>query len=135
VDEKSVTNEDKLRIIILYILAKNGVSEESFSKLFVHAILDSDMKQRVSNLSFLGINAVSSTGMGKKDNFERKKREEGGNYVTSRWIPILKDIIEFAMEDKLERKQFPYKFNRSNDSPGTKSAHRLLFNSKQDMGQ
>lgn len=46
--------------------------------------------------------------------FERKDRDEVGQsfYTTSRYTPVLKDVIEFAIEDRLDKKNFPYQCNR-----------------------
>lgn len=50
---------EKLRIIMLYIISKNGIPEDSLTKLLSHANLEPDLKQIVINLSFLGPNVNS----------------------------------------------------------------------------
>ena len=56
--DPKVNNIDKLRIIILYVLSKNGVPEDNLNRLVNHAQLSSDDKQTIINLANLGVNVV-----------------------------------------------------------------------------
>lgn len=56
---QNVSNYDKVRIIALYVMTKNGISEENLTKLFTHAQLSPKDQDMVRNLSFLGINVIA----------------------------------------------------------------------------
>lgn len=56
--DQHVTNYDKIRIIILYVISKNGLSEENLNKVVQHAQLSPEEKQAITNLSVLGLNSV-----------------------------------------------------------------------------
>jgi syntaxin-binding protein 1 len=53
------SNIDKVRIIALYILLKNGMSEINLTKLANHAQLEPSQLNLLRNLSKLGVNVVS----------------------------------------------------------------------------
>lgn len=56
---QNVSNYDKVRIISLYVMIKNGISEENLTKLFTHAQLSTKDQDMVRNLSYLGINVIA----------------------------------------------------------------------------
>ncbi|XP_077298199.1 syntaxin-binding protein Rop isoform X2 [Arctopsyche grandis] len=106
--DKNVTNNDKMRIIALYVMSKNGISEENLNKLVTHAEILPQEKQTVANLTHLGINVVVDGNRKKQFNIPRKERITEQTYQMSRWTPVIKDIIEDAIEDRLDSKLFPF---------------------------
>lgn len=55
----SVSSLDKVRIIALYVMIKNGISKENFFKLLNHAQIEHNEREMIMNLSCLGANVVS----------------------------------------------------------------------------
>lgn len=57
--DQAVSNYDKVRIIALYVMIKNGITEENLTKLFTHAQLSPKDQDMIRNLSFLGVNVIA----------------------------------------------------------------------------
>ncbi|CAM5081048.1 unnamed protein product [Eretmochelys imbricata] len=101
--DPSVQAYDKIRIILIYIFLKNGVDKENLTKLIQHANIQ-QQRDIITNLQFLGISLTPGSGQLRP---ERKVRLES-SYQFSRWTPMLKDIMEDIIEDKLDKNLWPF---------------------------
>ncbi|XP_044595894.1 protein ROP isoform X2 [Cotesia glomerata] len=109
--DQTVNNLDKLRIIALYVLSKNGINEDNLNRLVHHAQVSPDDKQTIMNMASLGINV---DGKGRKPyTVPRKERITEQTYQMSRWTPVVKDIMEDSIEDRLDTKHFPFLAGRA----------------------
>jgi syntaxin-binding protein 1 len=59
------------------------------------------------------VNSRLQNSRRKQCSVERKKRETGFSYKLSRWIPVVKDIMEDCIEEKLDQEHFPYLTNQT----------------------
>ncbi|CAK9811955.1 Protein ROP [Anthophora quadrimaculata] len=115
--DQTVHHLDKLRIIALYVISKNGISEENLNRLVNHAQISADDKQTIVNMANLSINIVVDGGNRRKlYTVPRKERITEQTYQMSRWTPVMKDIMEDAIEDKLDSKHFPFLAGRAASS-------------------
>ncbi|XP_053868870.1 syntaxin-binding protein 2-like isoform X1 [Malaclemys terrapin pileata] len=109
--DPSVQAYDKIRIILLYILLKNGVSLVNRHKLIQCANVQ-QLSGIIDNMDFLGISimpGVRDWGQGQQGQLrpKRKVRPES-TYLLSRWTPRLKDVMEDIIEKKLDNKLWPF---------------------------
>ncbi|XP_035733540.1 protein ROP-like isoform X1 [Vespa mandarinia] len=114
--DQNVDHLDKLRIIALYVISKNGINEENLNRLVNHAQISADDKQTIVNIANLGINVVVDGNRKKLYTVQRKERITEQTYQMSRWTPVIKDIMEDSIEDKLESKHFPFLAGRAASS-------------------
>nr|XP_053626255.1 protein ROP-like isoform X2 [Cherax quadricarinatus] len=119
--DQAVENDDKLRVILLYILAKNGVSNENLEKLLQHAQIPATKKDTINNMAHLGVNVIVDGANRSRKPYQvaRKERITEQTYQMSRWTPVMKDIMEDIIENKLEEKHFPFLAGRSAAMPRT----------------
>ncbi|XP_049983348.1 syntaxin-binding protein 2 isoform X2 [Alexandromys fortis] len=104
--DASVPPYDKIRVLLLYILLRNGVTEENLAKLIQHANVQ-DHSNLIRNLEQLGGTVTNSAGSGTSSRLERRERLEP-TYQLSRWSPVIKDVMEDVVEDRLDRKLWPF---------------------------
>ncbi|KAI0986488.1 hypothetical protein GJ496_006375 [Pomphorhynchus laevis] len=107
--DNTVSIDDKLRVIILYILHKNGITEENLKKLLSHAMIPPERQDVVLRLQLLNLQIIQDARWNsRKKNIPsiRMDRNEAV-YQTSRWTPYIKDLMEATIEDKLDSRAFP----------------------------
>ncbi|XP_073243074.1 syntaxin-binding protein 1-like isoform X1 [Porites lutea] len=97
---------DKIRIILLYIIFKNGISEENLAKLCEHAQIPSDYRAIIKNMAYLGVPILQDSAARKGTKLARKERTS--LYELSRWVPVVKDIMEEAVDEKLSSSLYPF---------------------------
>ncbi|XP_058129496.1 protein ROP-like [Anopheles ziemanni] len=102
--DQDVSNLDKVRIISLYVMIKNGIPEENFKTLVRHAQIEENEKDMIKNLTHLGINVITESNHERPYTVPRKPRTS----QMSRWTPVIKDIMEDAIENTLDDSNFPF---------------------------
>ncbi|EUB58389.1 Syntaxin-binding protein [Echinococcus granulosus] len=116
--DPNVSTYDKLRLILLYVIQRGGISEENLAKLIQHAQIPEPQAAVVRNLAALGVPVLLDAGSGPTIGrrkapqpylpANRRTRADEPKYQMSRWTPYLKDLIEDACEDRLDVRQFPF---------------------------
>uniref|UniRef100_A0A673MT58 Syntaxin-binding protein 3-like n=1 Tax=Sinocyclocheilus rhinocerous TaxID=307959 RepID=A0A673MT58_9TELE len=98
---------DKIRAVLLYIFSLNGTTAENLNKLIQHVKIE-DERGYILNWEHLGVPILSTPSMYSFRKQSRRDRSDEETYKVSRWTPIIKDVMEDAVENKLEVKDWPY---------------------------
>lgn len=113
IDEEHVLQPDRLRLILLYMLFRDGLLPADTSKLLAHAQLAAQDGNVLRNLSLLGARVTRPL----KDNrstfqsiFPRKPPsiDPQEEYSLSRFEPALKLLLEEHNKNTLDQEHFPF---------------------------
>ncbi|XTI83229.1 syntaxin-binding protein-like protein 2 [Cenococcum geophilum] len=112
-DEDSITRPDRLRLIALYLLYKDGLLPADLMKLLAHAQLPPQDGEVLNNLDLLGARIARPL----KDNkppspplFPRKPAPPANaeEYALSRFTTALQNLLEDHVRGVLDQTIFPY---------------------------
>ncbi|KAM6199494.1 syntaxin-binding protein 3 isoform 1-T1 [Sarcoramphus papa] len=103
---KSHESYDKIRAILLYIFSTNGTTQENLDKLIQNVQIESD-SDMIRNWKYLDVPVISSSAP-QQHKHRRRDRSSEETFQLSRWTPIIKDVMEDAIENKLDSKDWPY---------------------------
>lgn len=111
-DEPEVIPPDRLRLLMLYVLYRDGIMPADMQKLIAHAQLPPSDQTSITNLELLG--ALTSRKL--KDPrpksaplFDKKQINPASDeYSLSRYEPVLQTLLENASAGTLSSDTFPY---------------------------
>ncbi|XP_042660158.1 syntaxin-binding protein 3 isoform X1 [Tyto alba] len=103
---KSHESYDKIRAILLYIFSTNGTTQENLDKLIQNVQIESD-SDMIRNWKYLDVPVISSSAA-QPHKHPRRDRSSEETFQLSRWTPVIKDVMEDAIENKLDSKDWPY---------------------------
>ncbi|KAJ8384529.1 hypothetical protein AAFF_G00204440 [Aldrovandia affinis] len=98
---------DKIRAVLLYIFSLNGTTEENLNKLIQHVKIENE-SEFILNWKELGVPIISSPSLFPFRKSSRRDRSQEETYNLSRWTPLIKDVMEDAVENKLDRREWPH---------------------------
>jgi len=111
-DDESVNPSDRLRLIMMYILQRDGVIPEDIRLLLQHAGLPLSEEQHMDNMAFLG--AYMPKTLREKRSplpplFPPKSAPAANeDYALTRFEPAVKSMLEEVTRGTLSQATFPY---------------------------
>ncbi|KAI8926874.1 Sec1-like protein [Entophlyctis helioformis] len=144
-DNKNGTPYDKLRTLIIYIIAMEGIQDNERRRLLETAKLSIEDSQAITNLAYYGIQlspGQASQGRSKakdKDRYtywgshkldKKRKKNKASNdlpYDLSRYVPLVKRIMEDQITNTLSREVFPWVNEPAPDQLGITTAAPKMF--------
>ncbi|KAM4628801.1 syntaxin-binding protein 3 [Polymixia lowei] len=100
------STHDKIRAVLLYIFSLNGTTEENLNKLIQHVKIEND-REFILNWKELGVPIISTPSLFSRKP-SRRDRSNEEPYNLSRWTPVIKDVMEDAVENKLDTREWPH---------------------------
>ncbi|CAJ0826375.1 5046_t:CDS:10 [Entrophospora sp. SA101] len=109
-DSPVISSINKVRILMLYMMYKNGVLEEDRIKLLAYARISLEENEAINNLVFFGVKLLRPP-VGKIPKKIKKYRQKPGDdvrYQISRYVPKLKLVLESHINNTLDTNSYPY---------------------------
>lgn len=113
-DDNDITFPDRLRLIIQYLLYRDGLLPSDTQKLLAHAQLPAQDGEVIHNLELLGAHVLRSIKdtrpvaqplFGRKQAPQSPNEEESG---LSRYDPAIKPMLEEHIRGTLDQSTFPF---------------------------
>ncbi|XP_016886765.1 syntaxin-binding protein 3 isoform X2 [Cynoglossus semilaevis] len=99
------STHEKVRAVLLYIFSLNGTTDENLNKLIQHVKIE-DQREFILNWKELGVPIITSSLFSRKPT--RRERSQEERYNLSRWTPVIKDVMEDVVENKLDTRDWPH---------------------------
>ena len=100
--------QDILRLLILYILCKDGIRDSDRKLLIDTANLDADDAAIVANVSYLGVKISQGSKKKSEGKKKAKKRPDDVGWDLARFTGKVKYMLEAYINNTLDPKDFPY---------------------------
>ncbi|TQS37819.1 hypothetical protein Golomagni_01694 [Golovinomyces magnicellulatus] len=111
--DEQINLSDRRRLLMLYVIFRDGVIIEDIERLLSHAGLPPKDIETVTNLDLLGAHTTKQLKESRTTPqciFTRKTvpTSESEDYLLSRYEPVLKLMLEEVVKNSLDQTLFPY---------------------------
>lgn len=125
-EDATIVKEDKLRLIMLWVIYANGLKDSNRERVMEYAKLTPEEQISIASLFYLGVNVSSkSSSSSQKDKKKRKIAAEASkevSYDLSRYVPRVYNMFMNLSKNSLSASEFPYVDGASSDSDISGSA-------------
>lgn len=113
-EDPNILKEDKLRLIMLWVIYANGLKDSNRERVMKYANLTPDEQISVASLYYLGVNVSSSTAEASAQKDKKKKKKIAPealkeiSYDLSRYVPRVYNIFYSLTRNTLPAADFPF---------------------------
>ncbi|OWP03145.1 Sec1 family superfamily protein [Marssonina coronariae] len=113
-DDESIGPADRLRLIMLYIINRDGMIQDDIQRLLAHAALPPQNAEAITNLDLIGAHTTKAALKDVKPQtqplFPKKTAPtaQSEEYALSRFEPMVKLMLEDISKGALDQMTFPY---------------------------
>eukprot|EP01083_Nonionella_stella_P034022 93124_1 len=114
IQNKELNTEDKLRLVMIYIITQDGINEGTRKALFRVANFSDMQQEAVTNLFELGVSLQQSSSKNRAKKWDKealnrsRARAENVPLELMRYVPQLENILEKQLSDTLSQDDYPY---------------------------
>ncbi|KAI9474083.1 MAG: Sec1-like protein [Benjaminiella poitrasii] len=131
-DDPLTSQMVKARLILLWIASSDSVDSEDLESLLAVARLEQEYKDAIENIKLLGVQlSKSANRLGKKmkrlERSLRKRQEDDVPFDLSRYVPVVKRIVEGHIDGTIDQSLFPNNIRnvkQNNTRKDTSEAHK-----------
>ena len=107
--DPDVTQGDKLRLLMLYIISQEGIKDSDRRAMMEIASVPVAKEVAIANMHFLGVKLTKTKAKKPhKRSKKSKKRQDDVSFDLSRYQPLLRTIMESACDGTLSTDEWPY---------------------------
>lgn len=111
-ESTALSLENKMRLIAIFIIAQEGITEGDRRQLVGAAGLTREDQDALIHLEALGVNVQktknhSSSLWGSKSTKAKRRTDQASEYSASRYVCPLKDLIEQTVQGELSTEAYP----------------------------
>ncbi|KAI3392282.1 hypothetical protein diail_5919 [Diaporthe ilicicola] len=111
-DDESIVQSDRLRLLMAYLIFREGVVEEDVKRLVAHSALEQSQCNVITNLDVLGAHILKGLKEVRPPRLPLfpvdKNQQLNEEYGLSRFEPNVKHMLEHLCKGTLDPSTFPY---------------------------
>ena len=110
-EDPNVSVEDKVRLLMLFIISQDGIKDSDRQRMMKYAKLSPEDQAIIGNLGYLGVTLTKKVVRDKKKQKHKKNPAPMSDevpYELSRFVPRIKGVLQSLVAGDLSETDYPY---------------------------